>query len=82
MKSRTSFLQRTLAILFFCGMFLAVSGNSTAAVPDKHKDHCKDRCEERYDHRKHECKRYHGHAQDRCEREAKDERDSCKQRCR
>ena len=82
MKSRARlFTRATLALLFFCAMFLAVLTTTGMATPDRHRDRCKRRCEDVYDRRKRECKR-RGRDRHRCEEEAKRERDECKDRCR
>ena len=83
MKSRASVLTRvTLAILFFCGLFLAASSITGVAAPDRQRDRCKKRCEEVYKVRKLECKRFRGRERHRCEDEAKRDRNDCKDRCR
>ena len=83
MKSRASIFTRvTLAIVFFCGLLLAVSSITGAAAPDKRRDRCKRRCEEVFKARKFECKRFRGRERHRCEDEAKRERNNCKDRCR
>ena len=83
MKSRARlFTRTTLAFLFFCALFLAVSTTTGMATPDKHRDRCKRQCEDVYDRRKRECKRLRGREKHRCEQEAKDERKLCKDRCR
>ncbi len=82
MKSRANvFMRVTLAIVFFCGLFLAVSSISGLAAPDRRRDRCKRRCEDVYKVRKFECKRFRGDRH-RCEQEAKRERNNCKDRCR
>ncbi len=75
------FKRVTLAILFFCALFVSALSTSGVAAPDRHKDRCKRRCEERYDRRKWECKRLRGGAKHRCEDEAKRERNNCKDAC-
>lgn len=85
MKSKaTVFMRVTLAILFFCGVFLALTSTSSVAAPDRRSDRCKKRCEETYNRRKWECKRLRGRDRERhrCEEEAKRERNNCKDRCR
>jgi hypothetical protein len=82
MKTRASLFTRvTLAFLFFCGLFLAVSSTSGVAAADRHRDRCKRHCEDAYNRRKSEC-RHRGRDKHRCEEEAKRERDDCKDRCR
>jgi len=76
------FTRVTLAILFFCALFVSVLSTSGIAAPDRHRDHCKRRCEESYNRRKWECKRLRGRDRHRCEDEAKRERNSCKDGCR
>jgi hypothetical protein len=75
-------MRATLAILFFCALFVSVLSTSGTAAPDRQRDRCKRRCEERYDRRKQECKGFRGREKHRCEDEAKRERKFCKDGCR
>lgn len=83
MKSRAGFFIRiTFIAIFFTGMFAGAATTAGVSAADKHKDHCKKRCEENYDRRKYECRRYHGNQRHRCEEDAKHDRDRCKDHCR
>jgi hypothetical protein len=83
MTMRVRFFTRlTFAILLFFALFVSVLSSSGVAAPDRHKDRCKRKCEERYDRRKWECKRLRGREKNRCEDEAKRERKDCKDGCR
>ena len=76
------FMRVTVAILFFCALLVSALSTSGTAAPDRQRDRCKRRCEERYDQRKRECKSFRGREKHRCEDEAKRERKFCKDGCR
>ena len=75
---RARVLRLCLAFILSLGTFVAIGSSPVVA-----RNHCKDRCSDRYNFRKDLCKsipsKYERH---RCENAAKHAKDDCKHNCR
>ena len=76
-QHRAKVLRWSLAIILSLGTFAAIGPSSALA-----RNHCKDRCNDRYNLRKDECKSIpYSRERHRCENAAKHAKDQCRHDC-